>query len=309
MKIPSLNEFESTFNDPVWIEVADAICRRHRIRYKTLERVDQGENIVVFIDRRRVLKIYTPQKNGFRRERSALEFALDRTTLQVPRIKKQGQIEGFDYLITDRMKGTMIKRDRWLTLSRPAQVAILTQLAYGLKDLHSHDPGEFHFDWQEFLRIQLYSVLERQRKEGGNPEWLESIPRYLDEHMHLLPKSPREVFMHGDVHFGNLLVTDHAKRPVISGVFDFADSLRGFHEYEFVAIGVLMIQGQGDLQREFFRAYGYTDAEINVELRRRLMLLTILYEHSSLKRYAIRLGVDPERLTLAELEEAIWNFV
>jgi hypothetical protein len=51
------------------------------------------------------------------------------------------------------------------------------------------------------------------------------------------------------------------------------------------------------------------DAEINIELRRRLMLLTILYEHSSLKRYAVRLGVDPDRLTLAELEDAIWNFV
>jgi hygromycin-B 7''-O-kinase len=309
MKVPALNDFERTFNDPIWLEVAAAICRRHRIRYKTLERAEHGENIVVLIDRRRVLKIYTPQKNGFRRERFALEFAQNRTSLPIPRMLKQGEIEGFGYLITDRMKGTMIKRDRWLTMSRAAQVAVLTQLAYGLKELHTHEPGDLHFDWREFIEIQLYSVLDRQRKEGGNPEWLDAIPRYLEEHMHLLPDRPREVFMHGDVHFGNLLFTDDAERPVISGLFDFADSLKGFHEYEFVAIGVLMIQGQGDLQREFFRAYGYMDAEINIELRRRLMLLTILYEHSSLKRYAVRLGVDPDRLTLAELEDAIWNFV
>lgn len=95
----------------------------------------------------------------------------------------------------------------------------------------------------------------------------------------------------------------------ISGIFDFAESLKGFHEYEFVAIGVLMIQGQGDLQREFFRAYGYRDDEVNVEMRRRLMMLTILYEYSSLRRYAERLGPGSEKLSLEELEKAIWNFV
>ena len=83
----------------------------------------------------------------------------------------------------------------------------------------------------------------------------------------------------------------------------------GFYEYEFVAIGVLMIQGQGDLQREFLRAYGYKDPEITEELRRRLMLLTILYEHSSLRRYAERLGPGSEKLPLEELEKAIWNFI
>jgi len=127
--------------------------------------------------------------------------------------------------------------------------------------------------------------------------------------MPLLPDSPESVFMHGDVHFGNLRVSDDRERPVITGLFDFADSLKGFFEYEFVAIGVLMIQGQGELQRDFFRAYGYAESDINLNLRRRLMLLTILYEHSSLRRYAVRLGPGSEKLTLEELERAIWNFV
>jgi hypothetical protein len=69
-----------------------------------------------------------------------------------------------------------------------------------------------------------------------------------------------------------------------------------------------MIQGQGDLQREFFRAYGYAESDINVDLRDRMMLLTILYEHSSLRRYAQRLGPGSEKLTLVDLERAIWNF-
>jgi aminoglycoside phosphotransferase (APT) family kinase protein len=203
----------------------------------------------------------------------------------------------------------MMTRDEWLKLDKKQQVSLLTQLAQGLRELHSHDAGEIHFDWREFVEIQIESVVERQRAAGGNPEWLDSVPRYINENLALLPVKHADVFMHGDVHFGNLLVSQVNGDWQFTGLFDFADSLKGFREYEFVAIGVLMIQGQGELQREFFRAYGYHDNEINVDLRRRLMLLTILYECSSLKKYATRLRPDAVNFTLDELERSIWNFV
>jgi hygromycin-B 7''-O-kinase len=309
MKIPSLNDFDLTFNDPIWIAIANDILRKHRIIFSGLKRAEHGENIVVLVDDAFVLKIYTPKKNGYNRERAALEFAQGKTSLPIPQIVAEGEIEGFYYLVTDRLPGRLMLRSEWLTLDRSAHIGLLTQLAYGLKELHSHDASEIHFDWREFIEIQVESVMERQRSAGGNPEWLESLPRYLETNLPLLPGRPSSVFMHGDVHFGNLQVTEDRVRPIISGLYDFADSLKGFHEYEFVAIGVLMIQGQGDLQREFFRAYGYLDSEIDLELRQRMMLLTILYEHSSLRRYAERLGPGSEKLSLEELERAIWNFV
>jgi hygromycin-B 7''-O-kinase len=309
MDIPSLNDFEKRFDDPVWLEIAAEICQRHRIEFQDLNRAEHGENIVIFIDDQFVLKIYTPKKNGFNRETRALNFVRDKTSLPVPEIIDIGEIEGYRYLITDRLPGRQMPRSEWLNVCPSAQIELLTQLAVGLKELHSRDAGEIDFDWNEFVRIQIGSVIERQRREGGNPEWLESLPTYLETYLPLLPVSPRQVFMHGDVHFGNLRVTDEANGPVISGLFDFADSLRGFHEYEFVAIGVLMIQGQGDLQREFFRAYGYAETDINIDLRRRMMLLTILYEHSSLHRYAIRLRPEAVSYSLDDLERSIWSFV
>lgn len=309
MDVPTLNDFDSRFHDPVWIAIADEICQETQLQFHTLTRSESGENIVIFVDDEFILKIYTPKKNGFRREFDALEFVKGRTSLPVADIVEFGEYEGFDYLITERLPGRSMRRDEWLTLTRPAQVALLTQLANGLKEMHSYDAADIRFYWDEFIEIQLESVIDRQRREGGNPEWLETLPSYIKTHLPLLPQQPTPVFLHGDVHFGNMCITDDPVRPMISGLFDFADSLTGFHEYEFVAIGVLMIQGQGDLQREFFRAYGYLDSEINIELRRRMMLLTILYEHSSLRRYAERLGTGSEKLTLEELERAIWNFV
>lgn len=307
--MPLLNDFEKTINDPVWNTVARQILRDHRVFFDRINRAEHCENIVFLVDSDYVLKIYTPQKNGYNREKAALQFARQKTTIPISRIVASGEIEGFEYLVTTQLPGRLMRRAEWLTLDKGAQIGLLTQLAYGLRELHSHESDEIRFDWHEFMDIQFDSVMERQRAAGGNPEWLERLPDYLCEHVELFPEHEFDAFMHGDVHFCNLRVTDDNKRPVISGLFDFADSLKGFHEYEFVTIGVLMLQGLGDLQREFFRAYGYKDADINIDLRRRLMLLTILYEHSSLKRYAERLRPDAVNLTLDELERAIWAFV
>lgn len=310
MNLPLISEFESRFRDPVWVEVAADLCRRHSIPFKRLERAEHGENIVVLIDDAFVLKIYTPRRNGFQRERDALKFAGKITGLPIPKLLASGDAEGYKYIITDRFAGRMITRDEWLALGRSHQVRILSQLAVGLRQLHSHNAVEIRFDWSNFISLQIDSVIERQRAAGANPEWLESIPRFINDNIGLLPERMPGVLVHGDVHFGNIRVAeDEQGRPVIAGLFDFADSLKGFHEYEFVAPGVLMIQGQGELQREFFRAYGYADSDINEELRRRLMLLTILYECSSLKKYALRLKPEAVNYSLNELERAIWNFI
>lgn len=82
-----------------------------------------------------------------------------------------------------------------------------------------------------------------------------------------------------------------------------------FHEYDFLAVGILMIQGQGELQKEFFRAYGCRENEIDETLRHRLMLFTILYETADLRRYALQLEPEAVDYTLDDLERAIWAFV
>ena len=143
---------------------------------------------------------------------------------------------------------------------------------------------------------------------GANPEWLESLPAYIATRLPLLPVERKPVMLHGDVHLGNLLLAQENGRWKISGIFDFGDSFCGFHEYEFVAPGVLMAQGNRRLQRAFLLAYGYKESEIDLSLRARLMLLTVLYECSDLRKYATRLRPEAVNFTLDELESAIWAF-
>lgn len=312
MKTPSIltaDDFARHFRDEFWHALAETICRRHQLSFRTLRRPDGGEHVVFLVDNAFVIKIYTPFRGGFRREKNGLEFASGKTSLRLPEILFAGEIENFNYLVLNRLEGVLMTRERWLGLKTREQTRIVSQLAEGLKELHSHDARAIDFDWREFIERQAATVIERQAANGGNPEWIESLPRYLAESLPLLPANSAKVFLHGDVHFGNLRLTKKNGGWLISGLFDFADSLAGFHEYEFTAVGVLMIQGQGELQREFFRAYGYRENDLDETLRRRLMLLTILYECADLRRYALRLKPEAVDFTLDELERAIWAFV
>ncbi len=303
--ISSSEEFDRHFRDEFWRNFARTICGRHGIGEVDLQRSPYGENVVFLAGEDHVVKIYTPFRRGFLREKAALEFLSGKTSLKVPQITAAGSVESYDYLVMTQLKGDEMAWKEWQKADGREQTALAAKMGAALKELHSLNAGEIAFDWNAFLRHQTATVLERQKTAGGNPEWLESLPRYLEENLSLLPKDPAPVFLHGDVHFGNLRIEKEKDEWVVTGLFDFADSLTGFHEYEFVAPGVLVMQGLGEVQREFFRAYGYADKDIDETLRRRLMLLTVLYECSDLRKYALRLRPEAVNFTLDELERAI----
>jgi hygromycin-B 7''-O-kinase len=306
MRLPATEDFKTEFGSRIWQEAARLICQKHELSFARLVRAEHGESIIFLIDDKFIIKIYIPTKKGMQRERNALENA--RTSLTIPEVVAFGDFEGYQYLITTQIKGELMTRERWLTLPESAQISILAQLADGLKELHRSDLSNIGFDWQKFIESQAETCFERQKNYQVNAKVLTEIPGYLKENLHLLAGDFEPAFLHGDVHFGNLRLIQSGDRWEISGVFDFADSLKGFHEYDFLAVGLLMIQGQGALQRDFFRRYGYSDQEMGEELRKRLMLLTMFYEWSDLRRYAIRLRPEAVEYSLLELERAIWNF-
>jgi hygromycin-B 7''-O-kinase len=306
MKLPRFEDFTVDFTDKIWLEAVRLICRKHGISFDRLQRAAQGESVIFLVDDRFVVKIYVPTKNGFEREKTALKIA--KISLKIPEIVAFGEIENYKYLITTQLEGELMTREIWLNLDETEQIQVLEQLAEGLKELHATDCSKIDFDWNGFIEHQVETCFERQKSCQVNDKILAQIPAYLNENLKLLPTDAKTFFLHGDVHFGNLRLLKNNGKWQISGLFDFADSLKGFHEYEFLAVGLLMIQGQGNLQREFFRAYGYTNSEINDELRKRLMLLTMFYECSDLRRYAIRLRPEAVDYSLLELEQAIWNF-
>ena len=306
MKFPKFVDFTLKFKDEIWRDFAETVCRTHKINFSVLIRAEQGESIVFLIDGNFIVKIYIPTKYQIEREKTALENA--KTSLNIPKIVTFGELDGYKYLITTQIKGELMMRDRWLKLDQRKQISILEQLANGLCDLHQSNVSNISFDWKKFIERQAETCFERQKKCRVNEKVLAEIPIYLEENLELLTLNFREVFLHGDIHFGNLRLSKSNGKWFVSGLFDFADSRVGFHEYEFLAVGVLMIQGQRSIQREFFKSYGYAENELDETMRRRLMMLTMLYETADLRRYAMRLKPEAVDFSLEALEKGIWSF-
>ena len=301
-------DFGEHFTGPAWADLAHAICEKHAVRSAELERAQSSDHVVFLVDGRLVLKIFRPSRNCFERESKALEFASGRLAFATPEIIETGSFEGLDYLLTSRVPGKAMSRPEFLLLPANEQIDILADLAEGMRQIHDIDPSFFADDWPAFVDDRAATFIDRQIAHGVNSRIIKALPGFIEKHLPGIPRTPT-VFLHGDVHFGNLRFERVDGILRISGLFDFADSRRGFHEYDLLAVGVLMIQGKRDLQREFFRAYGYAESDLNNEMRHRLMMLTMLYETSDLRRYAMRLSPDAVDLTLDELERAIWCFV
>ncbi|MEO8072718.1 MAG: phosphotransferase [Acidobacteriota bacterium] len=175
--------------------------------------------------------------------------------------------------------------------------------------MHEINPDFADDNWAEFVKDRAETFVERQITHGVNQQIIDVLPDFIKENLKLVPVNSPTVFMHSDVHFGNLCVKNSNGNLEIAGLFDFADSRRGFHEYDFLAVCVLIIQGQRELQREFFKAYGYRENELDETMRKRLMMLTMLYETADLRRYAMRLKPEAVDFSLDELEKGIWSFV
>ncbi len=301
-------DFDAHFESDVWLDAAREICLRHRISFDEIKRAASTDHVVFLIGDRLVLKFFRPFRRCFEREVDSLEFVAGKTIFKTPEIVHTGEIENFRYAVTTQIPGLSKTRADWLKLSEKAQTEFLSELATGFRQIHQLCPARFPCDWAAFVKDRAETFIERQIAHGVNQKIIESLPVFIEENLKLVPTNGKTVFMHSDVHLGNLRVFETEKGWQIAGLFDFADSRRGFFEYDFLAVGVLIIQGQGNLQREFFRSYGYADSDLDETFRKRLMMLTMLYETSDLRRYALRLNPEAVNYSLEELEKGIWSF-
>ncbi len=310
--ITNADDYRRHFHAEIWQQAAALICERHRLSYTSLRRSPLGENIIFFVDERFVVKIFAPFRSQYQRERAALEFAYGKFCIETPQLAHAGELEGWPYLVMTHLQGLPM-REVWSGIEAREQLEIVARLGVALRELHEHaaplSQDALNRDWRGFVRAQARESVERQTTCGANPQWLESLPAYIEARLGFLPTEFEPVLLHGDVHPGNVLLAQTRGRWRITGLFDFGDSFCGFHEYEFVAPGVLMVQGRRELQRALLLAYGYAEIELDLSLRARLMLLTVLYECSDLRKYALRLAPQAVHLPLDELEAAIWTFV
>ena len=288
-------------------EIARRLFQSAGVGADAMQRVPSSDHFV-YSAGDLIAKVYRPERNCFERESNALRSLDGRLTVETPSIVAAGRTDDVDHIVMTRVGGESLDRPRFYELDEQDRFSIVEGLAQLLHEIHGATNESAEDDWGEFVEDRWATFIQRQIEHGVSDTIIGQLPKFLEENLPNVPLQPT-VFLHGDLHFGNLRFNRSGEKVSVSGVFDLADSRVGFHEYDILAIGLLMIQGDRELQRRFLNAYGFQNSELNKDLQRRLMMLTMLYETSDLRRYAMRLDASAVDLDLYALMRTIWNFV
>jgi hygromycin-B 7''-O-kinase len=117
------------------------------------------------------------------------------------------------------------------------------------------------------------------------------------------PERDPPVFLHGDLHAGNVFVEGEPSSLEPSGIVDFNDAYEGDPHYDVVAIHLKTFGGDKALLRRFLDAYGWGD--LGRRWPRRMMALTLAHDYDMIAPLAER--IPPDAGSLDELASALWD--
>ena len=92
----------------------------------------------------------------------------------------------------------------------------------------------------------------------------------------------------------------------LSGLIDFGDVMTGRGEYDLLGPSVFMTAGMPGRVRSLFRGFGYSSAECDFTLKRRLMALMLLHRFSDPVRHICIEGWQQKAGDLFQLQELLW---
>ncbi len=203
--------------------------------------------------------------------------------------------DGWSVVVMDRLPGTPLDAV-WPEVGFAAREAVAEEVGSVIAALHAVPPPSVEDwwpqDWTGFVAEQRLTAVERQRACGLGDVWLEQIPDYLAR---VDVTDGRRVLLHTEVMPANLLaVPDDRGGWRLSGLVDLEPAMRGAPEYEFVAVGVFLAEGNPRLLHRVLTAYGLDPSQLDGALARRLLAWTLLHVYGDLERYLQRLPSSPE---------------
>ena len=219
--------------------MVDAICASKGISYRTIERPRSNTNAVFILDRRLVIKIYSPFWSEHDIEPKLIEVLSADDHVPVPKIIASGRYEDrttWRYLIIEHCPGLTLEAlrpelRREEVMSIAAQVGAVTKALHqtDINKLEGADAGE---TWDGLVsrrrREVLPELIDRRLITSGVSEVLAKI---MDDVIDKSTSRPR-VVVHGDLESDHVLLSRTDGEWRVSSIIDFGDARVGMRDYE-----------------------------------------------------------------------------
>jgi hygromycin-B 7''-O-kinase len=285
------------------------IARSHGLPHADPQLFPTGTNLVVALDDRLVLKIFPPLlRRQFISELTSLSQLRGRVSVPIPEIVLEGERDQWPYLVITRMQG-MLGTQAWAALPEDQKESVLGQIGETIAEVQRVPVGELagiEPRWDQFLLKQLAGCRARHERLGLPRKYLDGLDELLRDAATLIPTSAPPVILTGEYIPENFLLNREGAGWRLSGLIDFGDVFTGWSEYDLLGPSAFMTAGMPRRVRSLFRGFGYSRADIDSTLKRRLMALLLLHSASDPIRHICIEGWQQKAGDLFELQEMLW---
>jgi hygromycin-B 7''-O-kinase len=311
--LPSLSDFE-TFQ--AWradasqcLPAALDIARSHGLPHADPQVFSTGTNLVVGLDDRLILKIFPPLLRGqFVSERTALAQLRGRVRVPIPEIVLEGERDGWPYLVITRLSG-VLGTQAWPVLPEDQKERVLAGLGETIAEVQRGPAGELSGiepRWDRFIARQIEGCRARHARLGLPPKFLDGLDDILREATTLIPLDAPAVILTGEYIPENFLLSSEGGSWRLSGLIDFGDVMTGWGEYDLLGPSAFMTAGMPGRVRNLLGGFGYSKADIDFTMKRRLMALMLLHRASDPVNHICIEGWQHKAGNLLELQELLW---
>jgi hygromycin-B 7''-O-kinase len=285
------------------------IARHHGLPHRDARLFATGTNLVVALDHDLVLKMFPPLLRAqFASERASLAQLRGRVSVAIPEIVLEGERDQWPYLVITRLHG-VIGKEAWPALPEDQKERVLGQIGATIAEVQRAPLGELSGiepRWDQFVREQIAGCRARHTRLGLPRKYLDGLDDFLAEGATLIPMDAAPVMLTGEYIPENFLLSHEAGNWNLSGLIDFGDVMTGWGEYDLLGPSAFMAAGMPRRVHSLLAGFGYSSADIDPTMQRRLMALMLLHRHSDPVRHICIEGWQEKTGDLVELAELLW---
>jgi hygromycin-B 7''-O-kinase len=285
------------------------IARSHGLPHGEARLFPTGTNLVVALDDLLVLKIFPPLlRHQFVSERLALSLLRGRLSVPIPEIVIEGERDQWPYLVIARLQG-VVGAEAWPTLPEDQKERVLGHVGETIAEVQRAPVGELSGiepRWAEFISGQIERCRARHERLGLPQKFLDGFDTMLRDAAALIPINAPPVILTGEYIPQNFLLGQQGDDWQLAGLIDFGDVMTGWKEYDLLGPSAFMTAGLPRRVDSLFRGFGYSKADIDSTLKRRLMTLMLLHRASDPVRHICIEGWQQKAGDLFDLQELLW---
>ncbi|MFQ5934276.1 MAG: phosphotransferase family protein, partial [Dehalococcoidia bacterium] len=240
-QVESWKEWGGIFTDvAVWEPVVRDICSLEGLPFSPMEASFPGTNAVFILDRKYVVKVFTPFWQDFDVELELHAVLSSYGKIPIPSIVSTGVFADridWPYLITEYINGTPMREVRE-HIGKENLLEMGKELGEIVRELHQINLATVKSvertkeSWSVFLQRRRAQCISELRQKAILPR------KIVDELQVLLQKNIGQfeqcplALVHGDLTEEHLLLEQREDKWVIIGLIDFGDARAGARKYE-----------------------------------------------------------------------------